>query len=610
MAQREDQKQALRRWQELELLQKHYAEFTDLVVDVMNGVMGFQCSDIQLDIANYLAKGPKRRMVQAQRGQAKTTITAIYSVWRIIHDPTTRVLVISAGDTQATEIANWIIQIINNMDELECLRADRANGDRASVEAYDIHYTLKGPEKSPSIACIGITANSQGKRADILIADDIESAKNSQTQVQRDRIKHLTLDFTSICSTGDIIYLGTPQSMDSVYNGLPGRGYQIRIWPGRYPTIKEEQEYGDSELAPLIVKRMQANPALRIGGGPIGDRGQATDPVLLPDEELNKKEIDQGAAYFQLQHMLSTHLSDAAKYPLKLSKIRFCNFDREEKSLPMTISHMAVDGTQIKGLEGMPIHKERLHRVHIAENFGPVQYLHMAVDPTGGGANGDELAYAVSGFLAGRVFLFDVGGRPGSIDESSAEWIVSKINKWKPLVVNIERNFGNGAFANILRPLLKDHIPEITEDWEAGQKELRIIDILEPVIGAGKFVMHEELIKEDWEQCQQYPNADRSVYSLLWQMSRISRARDAILHDDRLDAVAATTRHWIELLAADEEKQVAKAKNNAYRKMMENPLGDGRKIPGYNAMTAKFGNKQPTSLSKSGLSGFNPMRRM
>ena len=103
-------------------------------------------------------------MIQAQRGQAKTTITACYAVWRIIHEPSTRILIVSSGDTMATEIANWVIQIIKNMDELKCLRPDKSAGDRESVKAFDVHFALKGPEKSPSIACMGITSNMQGKR--------------------------------------------------------------------------------------------------------------------------------------------------------------------------------------------------------------------------------------------------------------------------------------------------------------------------------------------------------------------------------------------------------------------------------------------------------------
>ena len=217
------------RWQALADLQEAYPTFQPFLYDVLTSLMGFDCTPLQLSIAQYLEFGPTYRMIQAQRGQAKTTITACYACWRIIHNPATRVLIVSAGGPMATEISNWIIQIIEGMDVLECLRADKSHGDRSSVEAYDVHWVLKGPEKSPSIASVGITSNLQGKRADVLIADDIESSKNSQTEGQRDRLKHLSKDFSSICSTGDIIYLGTPQSIDSVYNSLVSRGFDIRI---------------------------------------------------------------------------------------------------------------------------------------------------------------------------------------------------------------------------------------------------------------------------------------------------------------------------------------------------------------------------------------------
>src|SRR5690606_37885058 len=179
-------------------------------------------------------------------------------------------------------------------------------------------------------ACVGITSNMQGKRADILIADDIESAKNSQTATMRLRLLHLTRDFTSICSNGDIIYLGTPQSIDSVYNSLPGRGFVIRVWPGRYPNREERANY-DGYLAPSLAEALDADPSLGTGGGPTGDRGQPTDPVLLDEDTLTKKEIDQGPAYFDLQHMLSTKLSDQDRYPLKLNAVRFFAFDAENK---------------------------------------------------------------------------------------------------------------------------------------------------------------------------------------------------------------------------------------------------------------------------------------
>lgn len=576
------------RWAELDMLRQEYPTFAPFIFDVMTGLLGFKCSDIQLDIAEYLEYGPKERMIQAQRGQAKTTITAAYAVWRLIHNPSARVLIVSAGGTQATEIANWVIQIIRGMPELECLRPDRSYGDRESVEAYDVHHELKGPEKSPSVACVGITSNMQGKRADILIADDIESQKNSQTAHQRERLKLLTLDFTSICSNGDIIYLGTPQSIDSVYNGLYSRGYSIRIWPGRYPTELEEPNYG-SFLAPLIRKRIEADPSLRTGGGPAGDRGKAVDPVLLPEEVLIKKEIDQGTAYFQLQHMLDTRLSDADRFPLKPEKLLFMHVS--ENTAPLEIWGQRSEATRINLPIDFPISNTLYRAAGFGSEFGKFTGCFMYVDPAGGGTNGDETAYAVTKFLAGRVFLVDHGRVNGGVSDEALDTLTDVAARWKPNNIGVEKNFGNGAIASIWRPkLLKKHRCEVEDVWETGQKELRIIDILEPVIGSGRLIVDEELIERDWALCQKYPIEQRASYSLFYQLARITRDKQSLKHDDRLDAVAGAVRHWVEALAQDSLKVVNQQRRKAWAERMRNPLGDGTKVPQH-------------TLSKLGLNG-------
>lgn len=577
MAQRETVDQALERWRQLELIQDHYANFEDFLRDVIEDLLRFTCTDLQQDIGHYIAHGPHYRMVQAQRGQAKTTIAAAFAVWRLIHDPKTRVLIISAGDTQATEIANWVIQIILNMEELSCMRPDRSCGDRSSVEAFDVHYSLKGPEKSPSVACIGITSNMQGKRADILIADDIESQKNSATPVQRDRILLLSKDFTSIVQQGEILYLGTPQSIESIYNGLPGRGYDVRIWPGRYPTEEEYKAYG-GHLAPYIASRMAADPSLRCGGGPIGDRGQPTDPVLLDDIALCKKETDQGSAYFQLQHMLNTSLSDQERFPLKLANLRVTAFDRENNLAPMSITHARTDSNKIDMNRPGWTLKDTVYRLQSVDDFSELHGPYMYVDPAGGGQNGDEIAVAVTGYVAGRVFLIWAGGKTGGLTEENLDWLTEVAVKWKVKTIGIEKNFGNGALKTIWEPkLITAWKCGIEEVWESGQKELRIIDILEPVINSGKLVVHEDVLTEDFDSIQSYPAEKRTVYSLIWQIARITREKGALIHDDRLDAVASAVRFWVEHLNQDDEKARAAARDATYRTMMNDPLGTGRK---------------------------------
>ena len=573
------------RWQALYDLQDEYPHFNEFLYDVITGLMGFECTPLQLNIAEYLEFGPTYRMIQAQRGQAKTTITAAYAVWRIIHKPNCRVLIVSSGGPLATQISNWVIQIIEGMDVLECLRADKSHGDRSSVEAYDVHWVLKGPEKSPSIACLGITANSQGFRADVLIADDIESAKNSQTEGQRDRLKHLSKDFSSICSTGDIIYLGTPQSVESVYNSLVSRGFDIRIWPGRFPTPKEIKNYG-AFLAPIIREAIEKNPSLQTGGGLLGDRGKPTDPILLGEDVLTKKEIDQGTAYFQLQHMLDTRLSDADRFPLKSGKIIFMHVP-EEKA-PLTINFVQSPEYRIQTPADWPVEEQYFRAMGFGQEFGAFSDTAMYVDPAGGGQNGDETAYAVVRFLAGKLFVVAIGAVPGGYSDESMHALTAVAKKYKPTRILVEKNLGNGAFCHIWQPnLIKEHLASIEEVWESGQKELRIIDCLEPIIGAGRLIMDISCLEEDKRLCEKHPAEKRSSYSLFYQIARITREKNALKHDDRIDALAGACRAFVEVLKQDDEKAEIAAKIKRYEQMMKDPTGSGRPAPWFKRSQTK-----------------------
>jgi hypothetical protein len=187
------------------------------------------------------------------------------------------------------------------------------------------------------------------------------------------------------------------------------------------------------------------------------------------------------------------------------------------------------------------------------------------------------MAYAVTKFIAGYVYLVDVGGIPGGIGTKELDFLTAMAVKWKPSQIDIEENFGSGALRKVWTPLLlQKHKCGIDGIWETGQKELRIINTLEPVIGAGRLVVDEGLIRSDWEACQKYGADRRSSYSFFFQLARITRDRGALLHDDRLDAVAASVRHWVDLLVLDKEKEQAKIKQDLYNKMVRDPLGTGQ----------------------------------
>jgi hypothetical protein len=589
---RELTQEALQRWEDLEALQEYYKDFKVFLGEVQKDVYGWDTTPLQYDIGDFLVHGGSNIMIQAQRGQAKTTITAVFAVWSLIHNPQCRILIMSAGAKKANEISKGIYNIIHAMPELECLRPDRSSGDRTSTEAFDVHYTLRGAGMNPSVACLGITSNMQGYRADILIADDIESGKNASTQVQRDQLLHITRDFTSICSEGRIIYLGTPQTIDSIYNSLPGRGFTVRVWTGRYPTVDELPSY-EGVLAPFLLRRLQAKPELCTGGGLLGTSGQAVDE-RLNEEVLQKKELDQGTAYFKLQHMLSTKLTDEERYPLKLRNLIFMHLNPEEA--PGKITWMPRPDLLIHPPVGSNIKEEMYRASNISQEMYPYAGRFMYIDTAGGGQNGDETVAAVTYFLHGYVFLMDVQGFPGGHREDVMLALAKMMHQWQVTDVHVEKNFGHGAFAQSLRPVVDSYYQEVTggeqtggpciEDyWESGQKELRIIDGLEPIMARHRLIVNEHLIQQDVTSTQKYPLEKRRTYQLFHQMSRITRTKGCLIHDDRVDAVLGAVRKWVDVIAQNEDKQMQqkaaqervdlfKDFNNRGRKRKGNGLGN------------------------------------
>lgn len=572
MRAREDSQSAQLRWRRLELLQEHYKHFSEFLEDVMTE-LGFSTTEIQQDIGAFMEHGPQYLMVQAQRGQAKTTIAAAFAVWCLIHSPAHRCLIISAGGTQANEISTLIVRIVMTMDVLECMRPDKLAGDRTATDAFDIHHSLKGLDKSPSVACVGIDSNLQGKRADLLIADDIESSKNSATPVQRAKLLHLTKDFTSINSMGRILWLGTPQTMDSIYNSLLSRGVTIRIWPGRYPTAKQLENYGNN-LAPFLLRKLMANPDLGTGGGLNGDQGKPVDTVLLDEGPLQKKERDQGEAYFQLQHMLNTRLSDAQRYPLKpelLVVVRGAGLH-----YPMVI---------IRGMENSHNRDYSIadHAFVMRDpqstsrETGKLVNITAYIDPAAGGANGDETAYAVGGFLNGNIILLSVGGIFGGYEEFKLEDLAKRLGRFPIDRCIIEKNMGFGAFKAVFTPIFKKHCTGgLDEDLVTGMKEKRIIETLGPVMGRGSLIVDHAAIEEDRECCERYSPALRQSYSLFFQLAKLTQQRDALLHDDRADAVEGMVRQFQVQLAQDQQKQLDAEREKELARLRENPFGHNR----------------------------------
>ena len=84
---------------------------------------------VQLDIAEYLQYGARRKIIQGFRGVGKSWITSTYVVWRLRMNPQLKFLVVSASKDRADNFTTFTMRLINEMPILADLipRDDQRN---------------------------------------------------------------------------------------------------------------------------------------------------------------------------------------------------------------------------------------------------------------------------------------------------------------------------------------------------------------------------------------------------------------------------------------------------------------------------------------------------
>lgn len=510
----------------------------------------------QRAMMRYLQHGPRRRMLQAWRGAAKTWITCAYALWRLYRNPNERVKIVSANEDKALENATFIRRLIDEVPQLQFLRPRK--GQRDATTAFDVGPSDAHP--TPSVTAVGITGQLTGGRSTLLISDDVEVPKNSYTETMRERLAELVKEYDALVVPEgfDIIFLGTPQSEQSVYNVVRQRGYDCRIWPARFPTAEKLATYGDA-LAPDILQDWTPENV-----------GRTVEPERFSDIDLAEREGSYGRSGFALQFMLDTTLSDAERYPLKLSDLIVMDVDREVGHVKLTWA----SGPQqvITELENPGLQGDRFHRpLYVSQDVAPWQGTVMIVDPSGRGQ--DETAYAVLRSLNGMIYLVASGGLRGGATPENLTLLSVIARDYGVKEIEVEDNFGDGMFTSLFEPYFTRIDPEtgqpfypvtITEYKSTGQKELRIIEDLEPVLTQHRLVVDKRVVQDDLKVA-----ADEPKYSLFYQLTHITKERGALRHDDRLEAVARGCRYFRTQLAKNIERAEAEHKQRLKDQQLE-----------------------------------------
>jgi hypothetical protein len=155
------------------------------------------------------------------------------------------------------------------------------------------------------------------------------------------------------------------------------------------------------------------------------------------------------------------------------------------------------------------------------------------------------------------LFLLASGGLRGGYSEINLKKLTLIAKEYKVKEILVESNLGLGMFSELLKRYLGTIYPcTVEEIRHTKQKELRIIDTLEPVMNQHRLMIDTDIIGQDISTTECYPGETRSQYQLFWQMTRISKEKNSIRHDDRLDALAMAVQFFTENMALTESNAI------------------------------------------------------
>ena len=274
-------------------------------------------TDLQYDIADFMQGGPKRGVVMAFRGVGKSWICSAYVVHQLLLDPTKNFLVVSASKSRSDDFSTFTLRLVNEIPLLRHLKP--RDGQRFSKVSFDVGSAP--PAHAPSVKSLGITSQLTGSRADVIVADDVEVPNNSATQGMRDKLDEQVKEFEAILkplASSKIIFLGTPQCEDSIYNKLRERGYTAKIWPAEYLEADLADKLYGSALSPVIADKCDQDHV-----------GKSTEPLRFTEIDLEERRLSYGRSGYSMQFMLNPRLSDADRYPLKINDLVVMDVDDE-----------------------------------------------------------------------------------------------------------------------------------------------------------------------------------------------------------------------------------------------------------------------------------------
>jgi hypothetical protein len=509
-------------------------------------------SEVELDAFVWAAQGAGDLSVfYANRSFGKSTgVTVPLTAWTWLRNADHKVKIVCKSKESAMLFLKGVRGLLEEVPFLQHLQPPESAWQADSATKIDVRGAVT--RSVPSLYVVGGMGNKTGGRAHLIVADDLETPETIQTREARQRLfdrfvelQHLF--FPSTEARSRMIVIGTYHSDQSVYCRLQDIGYELRAYPLLYPDDYERPLIRG--LAPIIAKRLDAGTH---------KAGEIVCPLRYTPHYVAQEKAPGRTGFWQ-QHMGIARGSEGDQYPIQLRD--FIVFNCTGAIGPVQLAHgeqAAGKATYRDDIEVDALAEDDgFHSpAFVSPDYAPWSRTHMRVDPAYGGK--DKMAHAIGSTLGGNYFIrrvkgYKISNRTGKDTISLEKAAQAQAQDAKDLnarTCTVEKNSGGEAYAMVLQNAmnaLKDDTwaCSVTTLPSTGQKEVRMLDGAEGPIQLKRVVLDESVARNP---------------SLQHQLTRLTRVRGCLDHEDEAEVVCALIADLKDNLRVDPEKARAKVR--------------------------------------------------
>lgn len=185
------------------------------------------------------------KLIMLPRAHLKSHMVATWASWIITRHPEVTILYVSAtaelAETQLYAIQNILASSVYQRYFPEYINPQEGKREKWSQRKFTIDHMKRKEEgiRDATVATAGLTTNTTGWHADIIIADDLVVPENAYTEDGRDGVMKKSSQFTSIRNAGGFtMACGTRYHPSDVYATWKTQEYDVYDEAGNIVTRK------------------------------------------------------------------------------------------------------------------------------------------------------------------------------------------------------------------------------------------------------------------------------------------------------------------------------------------------------------------------------------